>query len=66
MAAWVIESTMGGFYGYTPADAAEDLKTAEGLVLLKPEDKTEVRDNKTYIRANQERNYVCLPGENQA
>lgn len=31
----VINKTMGNFRGYTPADAAQDLKKAEGNVLLK-------------------------------
>ena len=31
----IITSTMGDFYGYTPADAAQDLKSAIGTVLLK-------------------------------
>ena len=34
-AAFVINCTMGNFYGYTPADAAQDLKQSEGLKLLK-------------------------------
>ena len=35
LAAWVIELAMGDFYGYTPADAAQDLLNAPGTVLLK-------------------------------
>ena len=35
VAASVIKETMGNFRGYTPADAAQDLKKAEGNVLLK-------------------------------
>ena len=35
IAAFTVKNTMGKFYGYTPADAAQDLKSAEGTVLLK-------------------------------
>ena len=40
---------MGGFYGYTPADAAQDLKSAEGTTLLQY-DSTGVKTirNKSY------------------
>lgn len=29
-----VKGLMGGFYGYTPADAAQDLKGSEGTTLL--------------------------------
>ena len=50
LAAWIIELTMGGFYGYTPADAAQDLLHAEGNVLLKQGESIETITNTVYIR----------------
>lgn len=35
VAAAIIKLSMGNNYGYTPADAAQDLKNAEGKVVLK-------------------------------
>ena len=42
---------MDGFYGYTPADAAQDLINAEGIVLLKSGGVIKTITNTTYIRA---------------
>ncbi len=41
---------MGNFYGYTPADAAEDLKYAEGTVLLNQGDSIETITNTFYFK----------------
>lgn len=35
VAAAIIKLSMGNNYGHTPADAAQDLKNAEGKVVLK-------------------------------
>ena len=46
-----IRVSMGNNYGYTPADAAQDLKKAEGEVLLKYGNLDNIRviENKTYF-----------------
>ena len=49
IAAFVIKNTMGNFYGYTPADAAQDLKSAEGVVLLKYDGSIKTITNTTYF-----------------
>ena len=49
-AAWTIKITMGNFYGYTPSDAAQDLKTADGAVLLKYNGSVEVINNNSYYK----------------
>ena len=49
--AWTVKNTMGNFYGYTPSDAAQDLKTAEGAVLLKYNGSIEVINNNSYYKA---------------
>ena len=48
--ATIAVSTMGRFYGYTPADAAQDLKKCEGTTLLQY-DSTGIRkiQNKSYL-----------------
>ena len=51
VAACLINNTMGNFYGYTPADAAQDLKKAEGTVLLKYNDSITTITNRSYIRS---------------
>lgn len=51
VAAWVINNTMGNFYGYTPADAAQDLKSAEGTVLLKYDGSVKTITNTYYFRS---------------
>ena len=51
VAAWTVKNTMGNFYGYTPSDAAQDLKTAEGAVLLKYNGSIEVINNNSYYKA---------------
>jgi len=50
LAAWIIELAMGEFYGYTPADAAQDLLHAKGNVLFKQGDAIETITNAVYIR----------------
>ena len=50
-AAWLVNNTMGNFYGYTPADAAQDLKTSEGTVLLKYNGVVETINNKYSYKA---------------
>ena len=45
----LLNLTVGNFYGYTPADAAEDLKHAEGVVLLKGENWIETIENVVYL-----------------
>ena len=49
--AWLIKNTMGNFYGYTPADAAQDLKSAEGTVLLKYDGSVKTITNTFYFRS---------------
>ena len=46
--AFAIEKQMGNFNGYTPADVAEDLKNAEGKVLLKDDDSIVVKNNEKF------------------
>ena len=48
--AFTVKNTMGNFYGYTPADAAQDLKSAEGTVLLKYDGSVKTINN-AYYRA---------------
>ncbi len=48
-ATWLISNTMGNFYGYTPADAAQDLKSSEGLVLLKYNGSLKTMTNTVYF-----------------
>ena len=50
VAAWVVKNTMGKFYGYTPADAAQDLKSAEGTVLLKYDGSVKTITNNFYYK----------------
>ena len=47
----ILVLAMDGFYGYTPADAAQDLINAEGTVLLKSGGVIKTITNTTYIRA---------------
>ena len=51
IAAFTVKNTMGNFYGYTPADAAQDLKSAEGTVLLKYDGSVKTINNTYYYRA---------------
>lgn len=47
LGAAIIRATMGNNHGYTPADAAEDLKQADGKVLIKN------KLNKIFTKINQ-------------
>ncbi len=51
LAAFAVKNTMGNFYGYTPADAAQDLKSAEGTVLLKYDGSIKTINNTYFYEA---------------
>lgn len=51
VAAWTVKNTIGGFFGYTPSDAAQDLKHAEGTVLLKYDGSIKTINNTFYFGA---------------
>ena len=42
---------MGDFFGFTPADAAQDLMKTEGTILLNTDNAIKTITNTTYIKS---------------